>query len=204
MIRSLLRGAILFLLPALCLAQTAKGDGTPHGNSSLVPKAFSGTLISVVDDTVTLADKDGKTFVVLMTPGWTVSMNRPAEVSVIKPGDFIATNNVPIDTSTGRATEVRVLEPGYRPEMGTHPVSPTNSNMMTHGTVSAVTKSDSEVELIVDSPGGSRRIIVPAGVQVTVSDLLPRSKLKPGTLVTGVTRTDANGVARSSRIQPAA
>ena len=202
MLRLILRVAILCLLSATCLAQAAKGDMPPQDIAKLIPKAFSGTLVSVVGDTVTLADKDGKTFVVLMTPGWTVSTNHAADVSVIKAGDFIATRNVPVDASTGRATEVRVLEPGYRPELGTHLVSPTDSDMMTHATVSKVSKTASGTELVVNAPDGFRHIIIPAGVHVTVSDALPRTTLKPGSLVSGYTRTDAKGVARSSRLQP--
>ncbi len=202
MLRLFLRVITLFLLPAACLAQAAKSNDTPQSSAKLIPKAFSGTLVNIGLDAVTLADKDGKTFIVLMTPGWTVSVNHAADVSAIKPGDFIATTNVPIDASTGRATEVRVLETGYRPELGTHPVSPTDSKMMTHATVSSVRETGSGVELVVDSPDGSRHIIVPAGVHVTVSDSLPRTTLKPGIFVSGVTRIDAQGVARASRLQP--
>ena len=202
MLRLLLRATALFLLPAVCFAQAGKSGDNPQISTELIPKAFSGILVNIVNDTVTLADKDGKNFVVLMTPGWTVSINHAADASVIKPGDFIATANVPLDASTGRATEVRVLEPGYRPELGTHPVSPTDSNMMTHATVSTLSKTDNGVEVVVDSPDGTRHIIIPAGVRVTVSNALPRTSLKPGTFVSGVTRMDAQGVARSSRLQP--
>ena len=40
------------------------------------PTGFSGTLVSFGDDSVTLKDKDGKTVVLQMMPGWTVSVAR--------------------------------------------------------------------------------------------------------------------------------
>jgi hypothetical protein len=192
MLRSLLRLAALLSLSTLAFAQAA---APPHG--------FAGAVVSVDGNTVTLQDKDGKNFTVEMTPGWTVSVNRKADASAIKPGDFVATQNVPVDDNTGKSTEVRVLEPGYEPEHGTHAVSATNSNMMTHGAVKAVTKTDAGVELEVTYPGGSRRIVVQDGVPVTVSDPLDRSALKPGVAVSGVTRPGADGIPRASRLQPA-
>lgn len=189
---SLLRLVALLSLSALTFAQAV----TP-------PRGFSGTIVSVNGDTVTLQDKDGKNFIIEMTPGWTVSVNRKSTAADIKPGDFVATQNVPVDDNTGKSTEVRVLEPGYEPEHGTHAVSATNSNMMTHGSVKSITKAADGVELEVAYPSGSRHIIVADGVPVTVSDPQDRSVLKPGVTVSGVTRTGPDGVARASRLQPA-
>lgn len=190
MIKSLLRIALLFAIPALSFAQAA---GPPHG--------FSGTFVSVAGDAVTLKDKDGKTFVVQMTPGWTVSSNRKVDASAIKAGSFVATQNVPVDANTGKSTEVRILEPGYRPEEGTHAVSATNANMMTHGTVKSATKTANGVELEVTYPGGSRHLVVPADAPITISDPLNHNVLKPGIAIGGVTRTGADGVERASRLQ---
>ena len=165
------------------------------------PKAFSGSFVSLKGDTVTLQNKDGKTFTVEMTPGWTVSINRAGTSADIKPGDFVATTNVPLDETTGKSTELRILEPGYRPEQGTHAVSPTNPDMMTHGTVKSVAKAADGVELEITYPSGSRKIVVAAGVPVTISDPRDKSILKPGQLVGSVTRPGPDGVPRASRIQ---
>ena len=183
--------AALLAIPALGLAQV---PGPPHG--------FSGAVVSVAGDAVTLKDKDGKTFVVQMTPGWTVSVVRKVDAAAIKVGSFVATQNVPVDANTGKSTEVRILEPGYRPEEGTHAVSATNANMMTHGTVKSARKTADGVELDVSYSDGSRHLLVAAGVPVTISDPLDRSVLKPGLAVGGVTRAGPDGVERASRLQP--
>jgi hypothetical protein len=189
-LKLLLRIAILLPVPALSLAQA---PAPPHG--------FSGTLVSVAGDSVTLRDRDGKTLVVQMTPGWTVSVNRKVDADAIKAGSFVATQNVPVDANTGKSTEVRILEPGYRPEEGTHAVSATNPNMMTHGTVKSATKAAEGVELEVTYPNGSRHLLVAPGVPVTLSDPLDHSVLKPGVAVGGVTRPGPDGVEHASRLQ---
>jgi hypothetical protein len=190
MFRSLALLSILLAMPAF-----------PFAQAILPPHSFRGTVVSVDGDVVTLQDKDGKAFTVQMTPGWTVSVNRKVEATTIKPGDFVATTNVPIDTDSGKSTELRILEPGYRPEQGTHAVSATDSHMMTHGTVKSVIETDAGVRLEVTYPAGSRRIVVPAGVPITLSDPLDRSVLKPGLTVVGVTRPSPDGVSRASRLQ---
>jgi len=54
-----------------------------------------------------------------MTAGWTASIPRVVDAATVKPGAFVATANAVIDPNSGKATELRVLEPGYRPEEGT-------------------------------------------------------------------------------------
>jgi hypothetical protein len=181
---------MLLAVPAFSFAQ-----------ASMQPHAFSGAIVGVTGDAVTLKDKDGRTFVVQMTPGWTVSVVRKVDAAAIKAGNFVATQNVPVDANTGKSTEVRILEPGYRPEEGTHAVSPANPNMMTHGTVKSATKAADGVELEVTYPGGSRHLLVAAGVPVTVSDPLDHGVLKPGVAVGSVTRPGSDGVERASRLQ---
>lgn len=190
MFKAPLRIATLLALPVLAFAQAV----TP-------PHPFNGAIVSVDGDNVMLQDKDGKNFTLEMTQGWTVSGNRKVDPDAIKPGNFVATANVPVSASTGRSTELRILEPGYRPEEGTHAVSATDSNMMTHGTVKSANKTDAGVELEVTYPGGSRLILVPPTVPVTISDPLDRSVLKPGVMVGGVTRTGPDGIPRASRLQ---
>lgn len=182
--------ALFLTIPALSFAQTPRS-----------PLRFSGTLVSVAGDTVTLQDKDGKPFVVQMTPGWTVSVDRKVNADALKAGHFVATQNVPVDANTGKSTEVRILEPGYRPEEGTHVVSATNPNMMTHGTVKSVTRTANGVELEVTYPNGSRHLLVAPSVPVTLSNPLDTGVLKPGIAVGSVTRPGPDGVERASRLQ---
>jgi hypothetical protein len=162
------------------------------------PAGFSGTLVSFGENSVTLKDKDGKSFIVRMMSGWTVSVARVGDAGSIEPGNFVATANAPLNDTSGKSSELRVLESGYEPEHGTHGMG--GANMMTHGTVASAARTDAGVELQVTYPGGSRRIVVPAGVTVTFFDLQDRSTLKPGASVSGVTRKGADGVPLAGRL----
>ena len=193
MVRTLLFGLLVLSLPASLQVARAAQDPEP-------PTGHEGTLVSFDDQRVTLQEADGQAVTVAMTPGWTVSVVRPADNRVIQPGDFVASANTVVDAATGHSTELRILEPGYRPEQGTHPTAPGSATLMTHGSVQAVEAGTGEVVLTITYPGGGRRLIVPDGVKVTRSDPLARSVLQPGMRISLVTRRGADGVARAGRV----
>jgi len=164
------------------------------------PVGYSGALVEYSDTSVTLKDnKAGKVINVAMTPGWFVSTAKDLTLEAIKPGSFVATANTNVDAHTGKATELRIFEAGYRPEEGTHEIARPNTSM-THGTVDTATQHDTGLELAVVYPSGSRRIIVPPDVKVTGYDVHERSVLKPGATVTAITRKGSDGVPRAGRL----
>jgi hypothetical protein len=193
-IRSVLLASCLLgmLAPgAAALAQALKVQAPPVGHA--------GALVAYGDDSVTLKDKEGREVVIAMTHGWTVSRPRSLPATAVKAGDFVATANKPLDERTGQAVELRIMEPGYRPEYGTHMMAQ-SGNAMTHGTVSAARQTAAGVELDVDYPGGGRRLIVPADMKITDYELLERDVLKPGTRVSAVVRKGEDGVPRAGRL----
>ncbi|MGR4866582.1 hypothetical protein [Caulobacter sp. LARHSG274] len=163
------------------------------------PIGRAGALVRYCDADVTVRDKDGKLVVVAMAKGWTVVTARPVPLDAVRPGDFVATINRNVDATTGRASELRLFEPGYRPEVGTHDM-PLPGTSITHGTVVKARKSQAGLELDVTYPGGGRRIQVPADIQPIAYDVHPRDFAKPGVSVSAVTRRDADGVWRAGRI----
>ena len=183
--------ATVLALSAVALAQ--QGPQAP-------PAGFSGALVEYSDSSVTLKDKDDKVITIEMKPGWFVSSARQVTSDAIKPGSFIATANINVDANTGKSTELRIMEPNYRPEEGTHLMQGQTNTSMTHGTVSTTTKSAAGVELEVVYPGGSRHLIIAPEVKVTGYDVHPRSVLKPGIKVGAVARKDADGVLRAGRL----
>jgi hypothetical protein len=178
-----------------------------HGRPSLAqvqnappaPVKYTGLVMSVGNDSISLKDKDGKVIAVAMTPGWTVVTPRTLDSGALKVGDFVASTNVNIDASSGRSTEVRVLEPGYKPEENTHPTGQPNTSM-THGTVTKVDRSADGVTLVVSYPSGSRHLAVASDVKITGYDVNKRSDLIIGTMVTAVTRVGPDGVGRAARL----
>ena len=185
----------LIFAAALCLVCNAASAQVPES-----PVGYTGSLVSAGDDNVVLTMKDGKTVTVAMTKGWTVGTARSVKVDAVKRDDFIATINVDIDAGSGRANELRIFEPGYRPEIGTHAM-PQPHTSITHGTVSTTTPTpDGGRELLITYPNGSRRVMVGPDVKVTAYDLQPRSLAKPGSMVNAITRKDADGVPRAGRL----
>ena len=112
----------------LTLSATALGQQAP-------PAGFNGSVVGYTDNSVTLKDKDGKDVTVAMTPGWFVSSPKKITADAVKTGDFVATANTNIDANTGKSTELRIMEPNYRPEEGTHLMGGRENVSMTHGTV---------------------------------------------------------------------
>ena len=174
------------------LALTAQAPEAPVGHS--------GSAVSYTDDSVTLTEKDGKTVTVAMTPGWTVVIAKPVPAASIKPGDFVATANRDTGPDSGTSTELRILNPGYRPENSTHPMGPPAMSM-THGTVAASAATPAGQALTVTFPAGSRHITVPADVKVVGYDVHERDWLKPGTAITIAARRAPDNVYRASRVE---
>jgi urease gamma subunit len=190
MFKQLMLVAVLAVAP---LAVHAQAKAVEH------PQGHTGALVSYSDADVTVREKDGQTVVVAMTSGWTVATARAIRIDAIRPGDFVATINADIDAGSGRANELRLFEPGYRPELGTHAM-PQPETSITHGTVSAVRKMATGLQLDVVYPEGSRLIQVPSTVKPIAYDLQARDFAQPGMTVTAVTRRDADGVWRAGRI----
>ena len=191
MFKSLCIGLAFIALPAAAFAQQLQVQAPPTG--------FNGEIVKYADESVTLRDKDGKEVTVAMTRGWTVSRPVKKPSTAIKKGDFVATANKVVDDRTGESTELRIMEPGYRPEYGTHLMAQ-GGNAMTHGTVDKASRTGKGVELDVSYPGGSRHLIVPGDMQITDYELLDRKVLKPGTRVGAVARKGDDGVLRAGRL----
>jgi hypothetical protein len=164
-------------------------------------RPVNGAVVSTSDTSVTLKDKDGKDVVVAMKPGWVVVANRDVSSDTLKVGDFIGAGNTVVDANTGVATEMRIYEPGNKPEEGTHPLSAGNPVMMTHGTVSKITKVDGARKVEVTYPGGGRTLTMADTVQVVASIPIGRERAAPGTVLGAVTRQDKDGVWRAERLQ---
>jgi hypothetical protein len=163
------------------------------------PRGVSGTVVTVAEEMVVLRQTDGTEVTVAMTRGWTVSRARQASIAAVRLGDFVGSASADIAAEQGRANELRVFEPGYRPEYGTHPLAAPGVSM-THGFVFGIVKRDGGTELEIAYPAGRHTSLVPDALSVTVFDLLPRSAAAPGVSVSAVTRPDGDGVRRAGRL----
>lgn len=189
---------LVLLDPVTCISANAQ---TP-GQARIVqapPKGVSGIIVAVAEDHVIVKQKDGKAIEVVMTPRWTISTLRTAPFSELAIGDFIGSASYDLGPEFGRANELRIFEPGYRPEYGTHAIA-TPSTSMTHGFVFGIKKRHDGHVIEVAYPEGRRLILVPDALPITVSDPLPRSAATPGQDVSLVMRPGVDGIYRASRL----
>jgi hypothetical protein len=194
--RMALAGA--FVLSAAPLAAATPPPATTRAVPE-PPRGVAGTVVSIAEDKVVLRQGDGSTIEVAMTPRWTVSRPRPGGISEVRIGDFVGSASHDLGQERGRANELRVFEPGYRPEYGTHSIQ-TPETSISHGFVFAIRAVAEGTELDLAYPGGRRTVLVPAGMAPTVFDLLPREAAAPGIAVTAVTRPGPDGLRRASRL----
>lgn len=195
----------LFLLLAAAAAFDcpANADRSAELVRPAPPKGVAGAIVSINETSVDLRQKDGTLAHVAMTPGWTLSYAKEATAGGVHVGQFIASANLGLAPGRGRATEVRVFEPGYQPEYGTHQVGAPNTppgTAMTHGFVFGTRDTGGATELSVHYPEGCRVIEVPRDVKVTGFVTLERSRAVPGTAVSAVMRAGEDGVMRAGRL----
>ncbi len=176
------------------LASTAFAQVAPE------PVSVAGTLAAYTDSTVTIVVADGTRSTVAMKPDWFVSLPQRVGIQAVKAGDFVATANTVVTPTSGRATELRIMEPGFKPEVGTHPTARRPNTMMTHATVTGVMQTGEGHMLHTTAPDGPRAVLVPTGTEVTGYKVLARATLQPGAKVNAVTRLDPDGVWRAGRL----
>jgi hypothetical protein len=186
------------LKPVLFAAAMATLSSAAMAQAPESPIGHSGPVIAYADDSVTLEEK-GKPVTVAMTRGWSVATTRTVRADMIRPGDFIASIFTDIDATLGRATEARLFEAGYRPEIGAHAM-PQPGMSIIHGTVASSTQTSAGQVVDVVYPGGARTLILPPEVKVVASDLQDRALVKPGVRVGAVTRRGADNVWRAGRL----
>lgn len=190
----------LMLAAASCCSPcTGPADRSAEMARPAPPAGVSGAIEAVDGDVVRIRTKDANVAPVAMTSGWTVSAARSGTVNQVQIGQFVASANINVSAGRGRATELRIFEPGYLPEFGTHQIGAPNT-AMTHGFVFGIRQVSTATELDVYYPGGCRVIEVPADVKVTAYDLLGRSAAAPGREVSAVTRPGSDGVQRAGRL----
>lgn len=179
------------LLRACTLKPAHMPQEPPHG--------YEGVATAWDAASVTLRQRNGSAVSVPMKPGWTVARPYAASIDAIRTGDFIASINMGVNPSTGRAIELRIFETGYRPEAGTHALDDAG-RWITHGIVREKSATKDGARLLIDQPGGLRTIFLPRNSRITAYKIVESEVLKVTSRVAAVTRRDADGVWRASRL----
>jgi hypothetical protein len=163
-------------------------------------KVFNGTIVSTATESVVIKDKDGQVLMVAVVRNWDLIEQRPITADQLKTGDFVGSQNKPIDANSGEATELRVYEPGNTPEWGTHGLGPNTPNRMTHGTISNIASTATGRVLEIAYPTGGYKLILADAIKPQGSFSLGAAKATPGVSVSAVSRMAPDGVYRASRL----
>ena len=188
-------------LIALAIACAALATGAA-AQTPPKPPAFSfikGDVTDIRPQAITVAGPDGAKTTAALSPEWYAVAVRPVDIDAIKPGSFIASANMQQANGDGRSLEIRMLEPGSKLGEGNRPMD-SDGKMMTNATVSKVSKGAGGRELMVEYPGGSRKIIVPPGLPVIASFPAERSIVKPGANITALAIPDEAGKLEVTRV----
>ena len=164
------------------------------------PPVARGTIVKLVDDTLTLKTDAGKTETITLAKDWGVTVLKPVEVSTIQPGSFIGTAEMPQKDGTGRSLEVHVFPPGVKAGEGHYGWDSRKGSMMTNGTVGKVTSTPKGRELDLSYPNGERKIVVPPGVPIVQFTDGERSLIKPGIPAFLIVPPGKDGTLTSNRI----
>jgi hypothetical protein len=174
--------------------------GAPASAVTPAPARFNGIIASINGDKLTITGADGAPSSIIVAKDAWIVKGRPIKASDIKPGDFVATANVNNADGTGTSVELRVFPPGLHIGEGSYPMDEPNTTM-TNATVSGVVDVTDGRELTVTygasadkgSPAGTRKIKLPANVQVVQWYRVTLADLKVGNRVRGRGKAD-NGV----------
>lgn len=157
----------LALAAALALSSAAFAQGPPPGPPPPGSIRLAGVVTAVDSTSFTVKDdRDGKETKLKFTPNLRVmkTHSAPFDREGIKPGAIVASLNV--DQPDGSARAINLLV-GSRAPAGNGPAPYKPGGMVTHGSVSKVTKTNAGLELEVAYPGGTRRLVVPSDAKVS-------------------------------------
>jgi hypothetical protein len=141
-----------------------------------------GSIVSYSGSTLNVKTREGETLAVTLADGWQVSSVAKADVTDIKPGDFVGIASLPKEGGGDGALEVLIFPPAMK---GTGEGSygwdlKPNSNM-TNATVADAVKDIDGRTVTVSYHGKEKKISIPDGTPVvtfgpaTTDDLLPEA-----------------------------
>ena len=177
---------------ALLIATTADAQS---------PTRVRGAISSVSGDLVAVKAVDGKNVDVQVEDKTRIVFAQPIPIGDIKPGDFLAVTSVKRGDGTLAAYDVRRFvkpsNPGHRPFDGR------DDQTMTNATVSATVNAAKGREIVLTYEGGSQKVVVADTASITALVPGQRSQLVPGSYVSLLADTGADGklIARSIEVR---
>jgi hypothetical protein len=185
---------------ALCAAAALWMIGAGAASAQNKPVNLRGDVTSVAGDTVTLAERSGKTYKLVLGEKTNVGTLMAAKLSDVKQGDFIGTAAVPRADGKLVAQEVLIFPKGVRPGEGHRPWDLSPNSTMTNADVAGMVSAAGGEELMLKYKGGEKTVVVPPGTPVVTIGKPDRSALKPGAHAFALAAQQADGSYKVIRI----
>ncbi|CAN5305522.1 hypothetical protein BH09PSE6_BH09PSE6_09750 [soil metagenome] len=160
-----------------------------------------GTVASLSGDQLVVKTHDGKSIPLTLAKDWAVTGIKKAEMSDIKPGDYVGIASLPKSEGGDGALEVLIFPPSMKGTGEGHydwDLKPNSS--MTNGTVGDAVKSVEGSTVTVTYQGKEKKIAIPASTPIVTFAPAVAADVKPGAAVFVSTKVDAAGKMTAGRV----
>jgi len=160
-----------------------------------------GTIVALSGDQLQVKSRDGQALTVKLKDGWVASAVVKANVTDIKPGDFVGIASLPKSEGGDGALEVLIFPPALKGVgEGSYGWDLKPNSTMTNATVGDAVKSVNGSTVTVNYHGQEKKISIPNGTPVVTLAPATHDDVKPGTTVFIPTQKDASGTLSAGQL----
>jgi len=152
-----------------------------------------GVVESLSGDTLKVKSREGKDVMIMLKSGWSVNGLVKADVSDIKPGDFVGIASMPTDSGVNGALEVLIFPAAMKGTgEGDYGWDLKPKSSMTNATVASAVTSVNGPTLTLTYKGGEKKISIPPGTPVVTIAPATKADIKAGAgvIINGTTGSD--------------
>ena len=167
--------------------------------SAQAPSRIRGTIVSVDATTMVVKSREGRDVTLKLADDLGVAVAKASAFEDLRAGDYVGSATQRMANGDDVALEVHYLAPTVPPGRTDWDLQP--GSQMTNAKVVSTQVGASGRQLILDSPAGQHRIVVPEGAPIVKTVPGTRADLVPGEYVFVSACTGTDGVVTALRIQ---
>ncbi len=176
---------------AMCVAAAVWMTFAGAASAQDRPVNLRGDIAAASGDHLTLRERSGKTYTLVVGPKARVGTLVAAKLSDVKEGGYIGASAVPRADGKLVAQEIHILPKGVGE--GHRKWDLTANSTMTNADVAGVVSAAGGEELTLKYKGGEKVLVVPPGTPVVAPGKPDRSLLKPGAHVFALAAKQPDG-----------
>jgi hypothetical protein len=143
-----------------------------------------GSIVNYSGSTLVVKTREGETLAIALADGWQVAGVAKADVTDIKPGDFVGIASLPKEGGGDGALEVLIFPPALKGTgEGSHGWDLKPNSSMTNATVADAVKDVDGRTVTVSYHGKEKKISIPDGTPVVTFAAASKDDLVPGAVV---------------------